>query len=188
MNMNFIFIFLLTLTVEAKLVTMEKSKKNYSIEIPDDFEYVPTMFGLENVILAPEDKSLGTASLSLTITELNGVRLNPVELKATEKDYQEGRRRYLSERKLELVEFLAFESKKNDHNLQVHSIGMVFKNKERVTKEKSFFIECPYALIHAKTFFHVGPLKELPKLKKFKYPSSVNEKFETSISSFKCPS
>lgn len=172
--------------IQAKSIKIEKGGAVYSINIPDNFDFYPTFMGLENVIMAPAEGALGTPSLSITITGIKDAKLNSKELSSSQKEYQEGRSDFIKKRNLSLVEFIPYALKKSPQGHQIHTVGVIYSNGERVTVDRSFMIECPQSFIHAKFLGHVGLMKDAATLKKNSYKSASQTEFEKAVLSLTC--
>ncbi len=170
----------------ARDLTLTEKGGVYKISFPDNYEYHAKFLGLENVIMSPHDKNLGTASLSIYFTGLEGSNLDPKQLEKTQKEYQEGRKKYVQERNLKLIEFLPYQLKKNSQGYNIHTIGVIYSNATKVTVDKTFMIECPMSFIHSKYVGDVGLVTELPALKKKAYRIPSYDQLEKTILNIEC--
>jgi hypothetical protein len=170
----------------AKEVVIEKGQSIYKIDIPENYEYHPKFFGLENVVMSKPDPELGTTSLSITVTGIESSELNSRELANSQKDYQTGRLKYLQERGLELIEFIPYELKKSPEQYQIHSVGVIYTNKKVVTVERSYMIECPKSFIHAKVLGNGGLMENLKSIKSKNFKTSALNDLEKVILALRC--
>ena len=122
------------------------------------------LLGLPNVWTSAANPEYGRSSLSLTITGAKSAGWNPSELKKSEVEYQDGRKKWAQERGYKILSFIPFESKKNNFGLPIHSIGVVYQIKNIDYLELSHFIIVKNQIVHAK---YVGSkkLNEWPKFK-----------------------
>ena len=126
--------------------------------------YDKNLLGLPHVWTSPASNELGRSSLSLTITGAKSSGWNPSELKKSENEYQDGRKKWAQERGYKILSFVPFESKKNNFGLPIHSIGVIYQIKNVSYLELSHFIIVKNQIVHAK---FIGPTK-LNEWEKFK--------------------
>ena len=181
-----LFGLIISQVLSAKVIGLAKGLGTYSISIPDNYQYYPTFMGLENVIMAPQDNKLGTSSLSITLTGLPDTKLDSKELSVSQKDYQEGRKKFLAERNLDLIQFIPYALKRNPDGHQIHTVGVVYFSGDKITVDRSFMIECPKSFIHAKFVGDVGTKGDLKSLTSSFFQSSVQKEFENSILTLTC--
>ncbi len=170
----------------GKEISIEKYKGVFKTSIPDAYQFYPTFMGLENVIMTPKDSVLGTSSLSVTITGIKDAKLNSAELSSTQIDYQNGRNKYLDKRGLKLIEFIPYSLKKNSQGYQIHTIGVIYSNANRITLEMSYMIECPESFVHAKFLGDVGLVQDLTSIKKNNFSNETHKEMEKSALGITC--
>jgi hypothetical protein len=181
-----ILFFIFSFAAFAKELKLDQKGSTYKLTIPDNYEYHATFMGLENVIMAPVDKNLGTASLSIYITGLADSNLDAKRLQNTQNEYQAGRKKYINERNLKLIEFIPYELKKNPQGFNIHTIGVIYANETKVTLDKTYMIECPKSFIHSKYVGDVGYVEEIEALKKQAYRIPSLNELEKSILKIDC--
>jgi hypothetical protein len=171
---------------QAKVLKILDRGGLYTLVVPDDYKYYPKFLGLDHVTMSPQDPSLGTSSLSLTITGIPDSKFNSEELQASQNLYQDGRKKYINERGFKLVDFIPYKLEKTPQGHNIHTVGVVYSNDRKITLDKSYMIECPLSFLHAKFVGDVALVQDTAKAKAINYVSVPSKRLETAILGIKC--
>lgn len=179
---------LMSLTTAAKSLKINEKGGVYEIQVPDKFDYHETMFNVNHVVFAPILDGIGNFTLSFTFLGIAEAKLKPQDLKNTEGDYQQGRKNFIQQHGLKLVEFRPYEFKKTSHNRGVHSAAVIYIDDEKsVTLDRTYLIECPKTLVYGKMLGDLGPEKNLEAIRKANFHDSRSLALEKITQELVCP-
>lgn len=171
----------------GKPLTLQGKGGTFQIDLPEKYEYYQKFMALENVIMAPASETLGTASLSIYFTGLSEGVFDAKRLEATQSEYQAGRKQYIQEKNLQLVEFIPYILKKNPQSYSIHTIGTIYTNGNKITSDKTYLVECPTSFIHSKIVGDFAMYSELKEIKNKRNTIPVLDSLEKIILNIKCP-
>ncbi len=121
---------------------------------PSSLSFDKNLLGLPNVWTSPFVEGKGRSSLSLTITPASSSGWNAELLKKTEAEYQDGRKKWASERNYKIISFLPLSTAKNKNGIPMHTVGLNYEINGVEQMEISIFLEVKTKLAHAK---FIGP-------------------------------
>lgn len=180
-------LFSLSSSLLAKSVKINEKGGIYEIQVPDSSDYHETMFNVNHVVFAPIIDGIGNTTISFTFMGISNAQLKPEDLKSTQGDYHEGKKRFMQEHSLKFVEFRPYEFKTSKTNKGVHTVAVIYIDADKsVTLDRTYLIECPKTLIFAKLLGDLGPEKNLDEIRKAAFADKRSKDLENIALNLSC--
>lgn len=163
MRKYLLFIPLLWLSAVSAGEWVNLKRMDIFVELPRDWRIKTDLLGFPMVLLS-DTVNEQRASLSFTPSAHKGFTAPTLsDIESQFSMYQSGRRRWLNDRKGELIAFHKPRTIKNSHqNVQIFAVGLDYKLLDKSYSEYSYTIICNNRFIFSKLLF---PNDEHPKAK-----------------------
>mgnify|MGYP003665797845 CR=1 FL=1 len=138
----FIFTLLIScMNLHAKWFDVSKKVRVF-LNVPNNYTILKDKWGVPLMLYGPKSPKGGRISLSVMPTPYTVKKFDKKELKSTQGEFREARKRHLSKVNGEAVKFFPYEVKKWKGVKEVHTIGYQFKLKNILYTENSFYFQC----------------------------------------------
>lgn len=143
----------------AKTKWIKLKKANVAFKLPKKWKTYKNLLGLPLTMVSPMKKE-SRIVISLTPTGLKKKFLIPDDLKESQKDYRDGRLKYMREINGEILGFFPYETQKWPNVERVHTIGFKYKLGGFSMVERTYYFTCKTQMFHMKSKYREG---EFPK-------------------------
>lgn len=133
----------------AKSLELKRNTRSIFIEEKASWTLGKDLFGMPFVYFSPQ-KNGQRSNISFTDTGAE-VELDVKSLASSQKAYQQGRKDWAQSVSAEVIAFLPYEVKINDHGHKVHQIGVKYVHEGKTYQEKSHYIECRGKILFSKS-------------------------------------
>lgn len=152
MKVIFVFIFIVTTFTElasAKDLELKRNTTSIFIEEKSSWKLGKDLFGMPFVYFSPEANGQ-RSNISFTDTGAE-LELDIKALASSQDRYQKGRKEWAKTVDAEVIAFLPYEVKINQHGHKVHQIGVKYAHEGKTYQEQSYYIECRGRILFSKS-------------------------------------
>ncbi len=130
-----------SLSTQAKLNTYSISSKTISIDAKEHWQVIENLSSSPLVLLGPSD---GIKRIVITVspTTIKDFKFDPLKIKESVSDYQDGRKQWLKKAKGELIKFFPYTQQKWNEIKEIHTIGYQYKVLGTSFIERTYFFNC----------------------------------------------
>lgn len=150
---------LVSLPVSAR--TVKWRDVTFSVEVPENWREVKDFYGIPVTLLGPSVAPKPRAVVQIIPTEAPAVEIKDDDAKAFGEKYAEGRKRWVSEQKGEVLEILP--GKLEGKFL---TAGVSYRLNKKSYLERTFYTSCPKKLFHLKIVLNYENVSELAECEK----------------------
>lgn len=162
---KYFLLLLFTFPTFAKSVTWRDA--TFSVDVPKDWKVVNDLYGIPVTLMGPSVAPKPRAVIQIIPTNNSAVKVQAGDVAKFDKQYVEGRNKWIREQSGTLLEFKKTQFETRHDKAPMLSAGVSYKLNHKHYLERTHYIGCPERLYHVKlilNFENLDSQKECEKI------------------------
>lgn len=136
--------------IAAEKKTFSLTVGKVQIEIPELWQEVTGLFGVQLSLLGPK-KNSHRPVVMIDATDFSKYKFDKVALKKNEREYRTGKEEWLAKMKGKSISYFPYEVQNRSKDQVIHQVGLQYEIDGKKFVEKSYYVHCGQNLFHLKS-------------------------------------
>ena len=145
-----LFTFIFSVPSWAKLKTYKLSSGTFQIDVPDDWQAAPDLYGVPIIFLGPQVGER-RPTIAIVPTPIEGATFDPQGMAKDQENYKQGREKWLKSHNGKAVEYFPYKFSQWAKAAEVHTVGYKYLLGTLQFIEHSHYVVCEKKLFIIKT-------------------------------------